>query len=113
MFSCGQAWTQSRQNVQSKLPSLRGWYRCISQPGIAFAAADALFRVTRAHTAGWRTLTSSGETSDCTKLNCPIGHTYLQNAAPLKQLSTTNAATKYPMAIQAVIQGLSHRANAS
>src|SRR5262249_8744030 len=64
-------------------------------------------------TSGSRTLISHGEIRDCTKLNCPIGQTYLQKAAPLKMLSTTNAPAKYPTAIHAVHHGLSHKANAS
>src|SRR5262245_46463928 len=31
-FSCGQAWTQSRQKVQSMLLVLRGWKSCNSHP---------------------------------------------------------------------------------
>src|SRR5882724_623829 len=31
-FSCGQAWTQSRQRVQSMLLVLRGWNNCNSHP---------------------------------------------------------------------------------
>ena len=37
------------------------------------------------HTSGSRTFTSRGEASDCTKLNWPIGHTYLQNVPPSKK----------------------------
>src|SRR5213596_1070795 len=64
-------------------------------------------------TSASRTFTSSGETSDCTKLNCPMGQTYLQKAAPRKKPSMTKAAAKYPSASHAVHHGLSHRLNAS
>src|SRR4029077_9760117 len=102
---------QSRQKVQSRLPCLRGWKRSSPHPGTT--APPRMHSLVRheAQTAGSRTLTSSGETSDCTKLNWPIGQTYLQKAASVKKLSTTNAATKYPMAIQAVIHGLFHSEN--
>ena len=41
-----------------------------------------------------RTWISSGEMSDCTKLNWPIGQTYLQKDAPRKKPSITKAAAK-------------------
>src|SRR4051794_33491538 len=66
-----------------------------------------------AQTAGSRTRTSRGETIDCTKLNCPIGQTYLQNAASRNTPSITSAPTRYAIAIHAVSQGLSQSANVS
>ena len=62
---------------------------------------------------GSRTLTSSGETSDCTKLNWPIGQTYLQNDAAAKQAVDREGRDEIADAIQAVHHGLSQRANAS
>jgi hypothetical protein len=41
-----------------------------------------------------RTCTSVGDIVDATKLNCPIGHRYLQNVAPLKTRSIAIAAPK-------------------
>ena len=46
------------------------------------------------HTPGREPTFPNGETSDCTKLNWPIGQTYLQNAAPRKKPSIANAAAK-------------------
>src|SRR5437763_536873 len=66
-----------------------------------------------AHAPGSRTLICTGLINDCTKLNWPIGHTYLQNDAPRKNPSITKAAAKYARTIQAVHHGLSQRANAS
>ena len=63
--------------------------------------------------AGWRTLTSSGDTMLWTKWNCPMGQTYLQKAAPWKMPSIAKAATKYVNTTQAVSQGLAQRSKAS
>ena len=41
-----------------------------------------------------RTRSSSGDIVEATKLNWPIGQSYLQNVAPVKTVSTTSAATK-------------------
>ena len=76
------------------LPALRGWNRCSSQPGMPSRPRMQSLVRHDAQTAGSRTLTSSGETSDCTKLNWPIGQTYLQKEAPRKRPSMTKAATK-------------------
>ena len=62
---------------------------------------------------GRRTLTSSGETREATKLNWPIGQTYLQNDACLKVQSTSTAAPKYPTTSQAVHHGEPQRLNSS
>ena len=40
------------------------------------------------------TRSSTGDTVDATKLNCPIGHTCLQNTAPANSMSTAIAAMK-------------------
>src|SRR5208283_1512463 len=95
------------------LPDLRGGYSCSSQPGTLALPRMHSFVVQLRQMAGSRTWISSGETSDCTKLNCPMGQTYLQKAAPRNQPSMTKAARKYPRAIQAVHQGLAHSANVS
>src|SRR5580698_7263318 len=109
MLSCGQAWTQSRQNVQSILPTLRGWNRANSQPRIV-TRSETGSRLPRmqslvwqlVHTSWSRTFTSSGESVEATKLNCPIGQTNLQNEACLKNPSTATATAKYPTASAAV-----------
>ncbi len=82
---------QSRQKVQSRLPTLRGWKSANSHP-----PAPRMQSLVRqlAQTDASRTLISRGETSEPKKLNCPTGHTCLQNAAPRKIVSTANATTK-------------------
>ena len=98
-LSCGQACTQSRQNVQSRLPTLAGRNSPSSQPRCHGAVSgdrplmQSNVRQVR-QVSGWRTCTSSGDTVDATKLNCPIGQRYLQNVAPVKTRSTSNAAPK-------------------
>ena len=76
------------------LPALRGRNRFSSQPGMPSRPRMQSFVRHDAQTAGSRTLTSSGETSDCTKLNWPIGQRYLQKEAPRNRPSMTKAATK-------------------
>ena len=94
--------------MQSMLPVFRGWNRCSSQPGMPSRPRMQSFVRHAVQTAGSRTFTSSGETSDCTKLNCPIGQTYLQKTPPRKKPSIAKAAAKYPKAIQPSSAGLSH-----
>ena len=94
-------------------PDFAGWKRCSSHP-----RCDSLPRRQscvrhEAQADGSRTRTSSGEASDDTKWNCPIGQMCLQNAAPLKNPSTKTAAPKYAMMIQAVHHGVSHNAKNS
>ena len=124
MLSYGQAWTQSRQKVQSMFPALRGWNSASSQPHGAGLAGRPLRRpicpavmqsLVRQppHTAGRRTLISNGDISDPKKLNCPSGQICLQNAAPWKIVSTANTTPKYPTATQAVSHGLAHRLKTS
>src|SRR5262249_4908730 len=60
-----------------------------------------------------RTCTSSGESVDAMKLNCPIGQTNLQNEACLNTPSTTSTAAKYPTISQAVHHGDAHKSNSS
>ena len=75
------------------LPTLRGWNKLQLAAGNAVAATDAVLRpARRADLADRAPCTSSGDTSDCTKLNCPIGQTYLQNEPPRNRPSTTKAA---------------------
>jgi hypothetical protein len=75
---------QSRQKVQSILPTLLGWKSHSSQPrataGLAFSIGRFIDRGRMqsfvrhvAHVAGSRTLISSGEISEAKKLNCPTG----------------------------------------
>src|SRR6185437_12417521 len=101
-LSYGHACTQSRQKVQSILPTLRGWYNASSQPRW-ITTNDAAgsrtprmqsFVAQRLHTSWSRTVISSGEAVAAAKLNCPIGHTNLQNVACLKIESITSAAAK-------------------
>src|SRR5271165_3661227 len=47
------------------------------------------------------------------KLNCPMGHTNLQNAACLKSPSTTSTAAKYATASEAVHHGEDHKSKSS
>src|SRR4029453_1585605 len=94
-------------------PDLRGTNNCSSQPGMPSLPRMQSLVLHVAQTLSSTTFTSSGETSDCTKLNCPIGQTYLQNAAPRKKPSITKAAAKYPTALKAAHHGLSHKLNAS
>ena len=89
---------QSRQKVQSMLPCLRCWKSQSSQPRIA----DCVLRVPLMQSLvrqavqvwGSRTRTSSGETSEVTKLNWPMGQTYLQKGAPRNRLSISNTPAK-------------------
>src|ERR1700728_3376869 len=67
----------------------------------------------RVQTACSRTFTSSGESVEATKLNCPMGQTNLQNAACLNNASTASATAKYPTASAAVQYGDDHRSNNS
>ncbi len=60
-----------------------------------------------------RGATSTGDSSDDTKLNCPSGHTYLQNEASRKTESTANAVAKYASSSTAVRMGEFHRASPS
>src|SRR5262249_3654956 len=112
-LSCGHACTQSRQNVQSRLPALRGRNRSSSQPRRLALPRMQSCVVQVAHTAGSRTATSSGDISELTNWNCPIGHTYLQKLAPRQRLSTTSAAAKYAAISHAVALGASHRPKVS
>ena len=52
------------------------------------------FVVQRPQISGSRTLTASGEHSDSTKLNWPIGQTYLQKVPGRNRESMSKAATK-------------------
>ena len=63
--------------------------------------------------AGRRTFTSSGETRLPTKLNWPMGHTYLQKAAPRNTASMAKEVRKKAAMIHAVSHGLAHRSNTS
>src|ERR1700753_2696246 len=60
-----------------------------------------------------RIFTVVGEINDPTKLNWPIGQTYLQKLAPRKKVSIRNAAPTYPISSHAVRAGLFHSANRS
>src|SRR5271168_3184834 len=137
IFSWGQACTQSRQKVQSMLPTLRGRYSASSQPRCKITRPDALVPAEfverarsvlagtsrrprmqslvaqRSQTAGSRTCTSRGERVEAIKLNCPMGQTNLQKEACLKSPSTTNTAAKYANASDAVHQGEDHKSNSS
>src|SRR5271165_473202 len=140
MLSCGQAWTQSRQNVQSMLPTLRGWNRASSQPRWMMTRSDDILllapglspaptcvatcegsRAPRMQSLVWhetqtfasRTWTSRGESVEAMKLNWPIGQTNLQNEACLKTPSTTRTARKYARISQAVHHGDDQRSNSS
>src|ERR1700682_5185867 len=93
-LSCGQAWTQSRQKVQSKLPVFFGWNRYSSQPRWVWLPRMQSWVRHDPQTLGSRTFTSSGDTSEFTKWNCPMGQTYLQKLAPRKKPSTANAVAK-------------------
>src|SRR5579871_4454770 len=112
-LSCGHACTQSRQKVQSRLPRLVCWNSQSSQPFTTPWGAMQSLVVHRVQRSTSRALTSNGETIALTKLNCPMGHTYLQNAAPLNRPSMANAATKYARMTHAVNHGLAHRLKAS
>ena len=61
----------------------------------AFPPTDTVLGLrTTSHATESRTWISTGEMSDCTKLNWPIGQTYLQKDAPEKNPSITKAAAK-------------------
>ena len=62
--------------------------------GDVVSAADAVFGLTGRTHARVAHLDFQGETNDCTKLNWPIGQTYLQKDAPRKKPSMTKAAAK-------------------
>ena len=95
-LSCGHACTQSRQNVQSRFPTLNGRKSPSSQPRCLVSGRPLMQSNVRhvLHVSGWRTRSSSGDTVEATKLNWPMGHKYLQNVAPVKTRSTDSAATK-------------------
>ena len=91
ILSCGHAFTQSMHSVQSALLRFSGRYnsnsqpRCCSLPRMQSRVAHVL------QVEALRTCNVVGEISDPTKLNCPMGQTYLQKLAPSKIESTTSA----------------------
>src|SRR6266540_461047 len=112
---------QSRQNVQSMFPVLRGlksassqprWITTSSGPGSRRPRIQSLVRQL-VQTSLSRILTSSGESVEATKLNCPMGQTNLQNEACLKKPSTTSAPRKYAMISDAVHHGADHKSKSS
>src|SRR3954453_13518561 len=101
------------QVVQYLLTALRGRNRWSSQPGMPSRPRMQSLVRHDTQTTGSRTLTSSGEASDWTKLNWPIGQTYLQKDAPRKKPSTMGAAAREARTLKGVRHGLSQRANPS
>src|SRR5580658_5864140 len=71
------------------------------------------FVAQRSQTACSRTFTSSGESVEAMKLNCPMGQTNLQNAACLKSPSITSTAAKYASTSAAVHHGEDHKSKSS
>jgi len=65
------------------------------------------------HTSPLRTRSSNGDMVDATKLNWPIGQTYLQKLAPVNIMSTTIADAKYARTRYAVARGSAHSPNSS
>src|SRR5207247_5343801 len=63
-FSCGQAWTQSRQRVQSMLLVFFGWKSSNSQPRCCSLPCRQSCVVQELQTSRLRTPTSTGEMSD-------------------------------------------------
>ena len=102
MLSCGQACTQSMQNVQSRLPTFDGRNNANSQPrrstrdGTASSRRPLMQSTVRhvLHVSGCRTCSSSGDIVDATKLNWPMGQRYLQKVAPVNCRSIASAAAK-------------------
>ena len=99
--------------MQSMLPALRGRNRCSSQPGMPSRPRMQSLVRHDAQTAGSRTLTSSGETSDCTKLNWPIGTEVFAEGGAAEEAVDDEGRREIARASHAVHHGLSHRANAS
>ncbi len=92
MLSCGHAFTQSMQSVQSALLCFSGRYSSSSQPRCCVLPRMQSRVVHVLQVDALRICNVVGEISDPTKLNCPIGQTYLQKLAPRKKVSTRNAA---------------------
>ncbi len=98
-FSCGQAWTQSRQKVQSMFPffsgrkSISSHPRCTTVPACRVPVMQSSVSQV-AQTSVSRTVTSSGERVEAMKLNWPMGQTHLQNEAFLNRPSTARAPPK-------------------
>jgi len=67
MLSCGHARTQSRQNVQSRFPNLRGRWRWVSQPRCCSLPRRQSCVRQLTHTSGARAFTSRGETTELMK----------------------------------------------
>ena len=114
MLSCGQAWIQSRQNVQSMLLDFRGWYRWSSHPGMLISAADAVLGPARRTDVRVAHLDFQRRDQRLHEVELADRADVLAEGCAAKEaVDRRRPPRNRPATIQAVHHGLSQRANAS